>query len=96
MNIVKFAKLIANLSCRHAIMLSDDDITTIADNVQEIVEAENAGKAKIDLLPMFSYMLNGRKIDAIKEHRMLTGFGLKESKDAIDSIMEKFAPIKSE
>lgn len=37
---------------------------------------------------MFQAMKDGRKIDAIREHRSMTGYGLKESKDEI----EKYFP----
>jgi Ribosomal protein L7/L12 C-terminal domain len=36
------------------------------------------------MLAMFEYMATGRKIEAIKEYRTLTGVGLKEAKDAVE------------
>lgn len=39
---------------------------------------------------MLNYMVTDRKIEAIKMHRTLTGFGLKESKDAIETVMNRF------
>jgi hypothetical protein len=36
---------------------------------------------------LFAAMADGRKIEAIKAFRSLTGNGLKESKDAIESVM---------
>lgn len=50
------------------------------------VEAE---RIKVDLKPLFDYMLNDRKIDAIKEHRQLTGAYLKEAKDEVERIMDR-------
>jgi ribosomal protein L7/L12 len=38
---------------------------------------------------MFRFMREGRKIEAIKVHRSLTGYGLKESKDEIERIMNR-------
>lgn len=46
---------------------------------------------KINLLPMFEAMRDGEKINAIKEYRSLTGEGLRESKDAIEMLMNRFA-----
>ena len=39
------------------------------------------------VVEMFAAMQTGRKIEAIKAYRMLTGDGLKDSKDAIERIM---------
>ncbi len=42
-------------------------------------------------------IFRGRKIEAIKLHRELTGLGLKESKDAVDeleTVLRKDAPEK--
>jgi ribosomal protein L7/L12 len=41
---------------------------------------------------LMNSMADGRKIDAIKAHRSLTGDGLKESKDAVDAVMNYVAP----
>lgn len=35
-----------------------------------------------------SLIIEGKKIQAIKKHRMATGFGLKESKEYIDSLIK--------
>lgn len=43
----------------------------------------------IDLKPLFDYMISNRKIEAIKEHRRLTGSYLKESKDEVERIMDR-------
>lgn len=37
-------------------------------------------------------LAEGRKIDAIRSHRFLTGDGLKESKDAIEAITNRYGP----
>jgi ribosomal protein L7/L12 len=42
-------------------------------------------KCNIDVLnELMQAISNGRKLDAIKAHRTLTGFGLRESKDAVE------------
>ena len=42
---------------------------------------------KVDLAPLFNAIYNNKKIEAIKEYRNLTNFGLKESKDEIERLM---------
>lgn len=37
------------------------------------------------VIAMLNFMAEGRKIDAIRMHRQMTGWGLKESKDAIEA-----------
>lgn len=49
------------------------------------VEAE---PIRVELKYLFDYMLNNRKIDAIKEYRQLTGAGLKEAEDEVERIMD--------
>lgn len=39
---------------------------------------------------LLGFMVNDRKIDAIRTHRALTGYGLKESKDAVERVMNRF------
>jgi ribosomal protein L7/L12 len=90
MNIIKFAKLISFMSNRFRFSFEDDTLMSIAGSVQEIVEAEQSDKPKFNLAPMFDYMLAGKKIEAIKEHRALTGMPLKESKDEIERLMYRF------
>lgn len=41
---------------------------------------------------MFDAMATYRKVSAIKAYRELTGVGLKESKDAIEKVMNNFRP----
>lgn len=50
------------------------------------VEAE---RTKVDLKPLFDYMLNDRKIDAIGEYCQLTGAGLKESKEEVERTIDR-------
>ena len=40
------------------------------------------------VIELFGFMLTNKKIEAIKYYRMLTGHGLKESKDAICTLYE--------
>jgi ribosomal protein L7/L12 len=41
------------------------------------------------VVEMFSHMLCERKIEAIRQYRALTGYGIKESKDAIEAVMSR-------
>lgn len=41
------------------------------------------------VLAMLQAILDGRQIEAIKTYRMLTGYGLKESKDEIEKITNR-------
>jgi len=45
--------------------------------------------SQIDYNEIVSFCKNGQKIPAIKKIRVLTGWGLKESKDCADEICEK-------
>lgn len=48
---------------------------------------ELVARETVDLI---YYIATGKKIDAIKSYRALTGHGLAESKTAIESVMNKF------
>jgi ribosomal protein L7/L12 len=60
-----------------------------------IERADNLAKERCGVISvqhvhdLMHHMANGRKIEAIKAHRTMTGFGLKESKDAVDSVMDR-------
>lgn len=43
------------------------------------------------VVELFSHMLCQRKIEAIRQYRALTGYGIKESKDAVEAVMSRFA-----
>ena len=44
--------------------------------------------AGADVVEMIRCMATTRKIEAIKLYRQMTGYGLKESKDAIETVMD--------
>lgn len=90
MNAIKFAELISYITvvCNHRIDLQS--IEGIELRIKELIEpnaVQPLAVPKVNLQPMFEAMCNGRKIEAIKAYRELTGEGLKEAKDAIESIM---------
>ena len=64
--------------------LNENEIETLA------YSFERNGAVSGDVTVMFDAMLTGRKIDAIKEHRIITKMGLKESKDEIERVMFRF------
>lgn len=94
MNIVKFGKLMATLGAIYRIVPNNDDMHQISSIIEEIIEAEKPrdvppaepprcdGKLLEQL--MFEMQQGLRKIDAIRLHRQLTGYDLKESKDIVE------------
>lgn len=99
MNVVKFAELISYLTVVAGHRFDAATISGIEQRVETFNEpeaqSEQLSQPKIDLVPMFDFMLQNQKINAIKEHRRLTGFGLKESKDEIERIMNKFPSMST-
>ena len=93
---IAFAKLIGYLGRQFAISFDEfemrtlDDLIDIPVPVPEPVVVPKASCYDVDTL--LSHMgKDGYKIEAIKTYRVLTGAGLKESKDAV----ERYWPSKS-
>jgi ribosomal protein L7/L12 len=59
--------------------IPDDDTHVLSRDVRLTVTA------------LFGFMRDDRKIEAIKAFRTLTGYGLKESKEEIESIMARMS-----
>lgn len=73
--------------------MSEFEVSDIENLVKECLPKQDFEQPKTDavnLQAMLMAMKDDRKIDTIKMHRALTGFGLKESKDAIEAAM----PVK--
>lgn len=85
-NVVKFTAFISSLTLMFNKTIDENDASCIINDIENMTK--NNGE-KINLIPMFDAILGYRKIDAIREYRALTGFGLKESKDEIERIMNK-------
>jgi ribosomal protein L7/L12 len=84
MDPVKFACLISYLAGVTRHQLSQDEISNIY-NLGCDMQLRSQHQCNVnELYVMMAAMKDGRKIDAIKSHRVLTGFGLKESKDAVE------------
>ncbi len=55
----------------------------------ESVEAKAEHEISLETVNnLMSALAEGRIIDAIRAHRILTGYGLKESKDAVEAAMQ--------
>lgn len=87
----KFAWLISMLSAYFNRSIDAQDIESIYNSIENMYVNKQINQ--ISVISMFDHMLAGRKIDAIKEHRSLTGMGLKESKDEIERIMFRLIPL---
>ena len=83
----KFASLISFLSSVTGREFSTSEIDIIYEQVFNF-KNEEVKSNFVDLNPLFSAMSEGRKIEAIKEYRTLTGVFLKDSKDAVESVMK--------
>lgn len=84
---MKFAKLVAH--CVANGMSTGDYEVDRLDELCEVEAPTQPTFTTIDLHTFMALMQEGiRKIDAIKQYRMMTGYGLKESKD----IVEKYWP----
>lgn len=82
---VKFATLL-NWLGRRGLQLDNEDIQDIDNLISiEAPEVNVAYPATSDINELMKLMAGGtQKIEAIKLHRKLTGWGLKESKDEVE------------
>ena len=67
--------------------LFEGEIEVIVDLCQKMQQPE---PTKVDLVPLFNAICDDKKIEAIKEHRLLTGFGLRESKNEVERLMSSY------
>lgn len=84
MDKIVFARLIAYLSALTHHSYDEFEIRQIDDLVSR-APAPSVGNVR----NLLYAMSNDRKIEAIKEFRTLTGDGLKESKEAVERVMDK-------
>lgn len=83
---VAFAKLIANIQrliCTRQALDADDII-----GIENLVSNNTPQIAAVSVDKMLDDIKNNRKIDAIKQYQAMTGLGLKESKDAVERVMD--------
>lgn len=92
LNINKFATLISYISAKSGQVLSYYDTGEILQMVKDVNEVEStapatpkASCAEVDeLLNCMMFINTNGKIPAIKAYRVLTGAGLRESKEAVE------------
>jgi hypothetical protein len=92
---LKFAKLISTISyfIGRGERLDRYTIKEIEELVQPGPLLSDSPKCDVNMLhSLLESMQQNRKIDAIKAHRALTGYALKESKD----IVERYWQVKPE
>lgn len=83
---MKFAALVGWIAGRFAVQMDYDDYRMLDNLVDiDVTPVEVPGKANpADINALMSAIHQGNRIDAIKAYRSLTGFGLKEAKDAVE------------
>ena len=86
MNIIKFANLISSISTMFDTVMNEQMIVEVVGKIENIIECERTAPPKCNLYPLFDALAAGKKIDAIKAYRELTGEGLLESKNAIERL----------
>ena len=68
--------------------MTESQLDRIEAALQKLVPQNNNAAIQRAVIEMLSYMARGKKIEAIKECRALTGIGLKEAKDLICNAMD--------
>ena len=90
---IKFARLIAYLGPKCKFELDNTVIETLDDMIDievPVPQVTVARPSNDDIERLMMLMAEGlRKIEAIKIYRTLTGYGLKESKDAVEKYWVK-------
>ena len=86
---LNFVKLISDVSGMSGRSLSNQEIDRIAQNFGRDRLGPKTGYPvkESELLDMFQAMISGRKIEAIKIYRALTGAELQLAKDAVELVM---------
>ncbi len=86
MNINKFGAFISYLTGLSGNSMDSYQVETVAGYVGQLIDELPANKVSCDSVDeLLSNMgREGKKIEAIKAYRILTGTGLKEAKDAIE------------
>lgn len=92
MDKIQFAHLVSYISSKFAITMNYSELHNLEDIVKpnEVIVTEpafNHIQAAQEMRNMITAIKAGRKIDAIRSHRMITKEGLKESKDEIERLM---------
>jgi ribosomal protein L7/L12 len=82
----QLAKLIGFIERNYAVNMSENQIEDIDDIIDvEVPQPEVVRPSNDAVERLMMFMAGGtNKIDAIREHRAITGMGLKESKEAVE------------
>lgn len=89
MDKLQFAKLVSYISALRQVTLDDHEVQEL-DSLTTI----EADEPKVDLTHLFNAMAQGDKIEAVKAHRTLTGFGFMESKNEVEKVMGSPSAIR--
>ena len=86
---LKFAQLVSWISHNTGSVLANDEIVDLDNlidvDVPDVPEVQTNYPAAADINTLIALMYQGmQKLEAIKLHRKLTGYGLKESKDEVE------------
>lgn len=83
---VRFATLIGYISRAAGVTFSVSEIVEIDDIIDIPVPTPETVKCNPEQLHTLMALMHNStyKIEAIKQHRMMTGYGLKESKDIVE------------
>lgn len=83
---VRFATLIGYLSRATGQTFAVSEIVEIDDIIDIAIPEVSQGRADVEQLDRLMFLMaqGTQKIEAIKVHRAMTGYGLKESKDAVE------------
>ena len=68
--------------------MNETQLDRIEKMLERLVPKNNTADTQRRIIEMLSYMARGKKIEAIKECRHITGIGLKEAKDLICNAMD--------
>lgn len=86
---IRFAMLVSWISRRGAVELNAGDCSELDNLIDVPMDVEFTSVEKVD--DLLKSISEGRKIDAIKAYRALTGSGLKESKDTVEMFWSRQA-----
>ena len=95
MDKIGLARLIAYLCSLSRHDFARYEISQIDGIIVESLQSKSqpAVPSPQDVISLMENMGADRKIEAIKAYRALTGHGLKESKDAVERIMDRLRPL---
>lgn len=70
----------------HQLDRMEEALAKIVNSIPNNPDVFSRTEVQRQVVDLFGFILQRRKIEAIKAYRMLTGYGLKESKDEIERL----------